>query len=176
MLDPVLAPGDAGAGAVVVQGLHVLGPVDGLQAGLRALRHQVARDLGLAVDHHLLAGQGLDVDAQPRGPVGHLEARVRQALLAQPGVDAGLGQQVHGGLRQHAGADAAEHVFGAALLDDDVGDTVPVQQGAEQQAGRAGADDGHLGAHGVGPFFEETGKAECCAAGPAPACTQGAKS
>ena len=75
----------------------------------------------------------------------HLEAVVRQPFGAHARVDAGLGQQVHRDLLQHAGADAAEHVLGAALLDDDVVNAVLVKQRAEQQTRRTGTDDGHLG-------------------------------
>ena len=49
-------------------------------------------------------------------------------------------------LLEHAGADAAEHVFGAAPLEDHVVDAGLVQQRAEQQARGAGADDRDLGA------------------------------
>ena len=56
-----------------------------------------------------------------------------------------LVEQVDRDLLEHAGADAAEHVVGAALLEDDVVDAGLGQQGAEQQAGRAGADDRDLG-------------------------------
>ncbi len=62
--------------------------------------------------------------------------------------DAGLVQQVDGDLLQHAGANAAEHVLGGLALEDDGVDAGLVQQLAEQQAGRAGADDGDLGSHG----------------------------
>ena len=50
-------------------------------------------------------------------------------------------------LLEHAGADAAEHVVGAALLDDDGVDAGLVQQRAEQQARGPGADDRDLGSH-----------------------------
>ena len=63
-------------------------------------------------------------------------------------IRAGVLEQVDRDLLEHAGADAAEHVVGAALLDDQRIDAGLVQQRAEQQAGRAGADDDDLGAHG----------------------------
>ena len=127
---------------------HVVGVVDGAAAGRGAVVHQVARDLGLAVDHHPLAGQRVQVDAVAAAVEAQVEAVVRQAFGVQPRADAGFVQQVHRHLLQHAGADAAEHVVGAALLDDDVVDAGLVQQRAEQQARGAGADDGNLGAHG----------------------------
>ena len=103
------------------------------------------RDLGLAVDHDAPAGQAEQVDAVALAAEAHLEAVVRQPFGTQARIGAGLGQQVHGDLLQHAGADAAQHVVGAALLDDDVVDAVLVQQRAEQQPRGAGADDGDLG-------------------------------
>ena len=48
---------------------------------------------------------------------------------------------------QHACADAAEHVAGAALLNDDGINTRLVQQCAEQQARGACTNDGNLGSH-----------------------------
>jgi hypothetical protein len=116
-----------------------------------ALVRQVVRDLGLAVDHGALAGQPEQVDAMALAAKAHLEVVVRQAFGAQARVGAGLGQQVHRDLLQHAGADAAEHVLGAALLDDDVGNAVLVQQHAQQQPGGAGADDRNLGLHDEPP-------------------------
>ena len=150
LLGAAVAVAQMRAVAVEAVRLHVLGLVDGGAAGLAAVVHEVARDLGLAVDHDLLAGQRVQVDAQPALAEGHLEAVVRQALRVQPRGHAGFAQQVHRHLLQHAGADAAEHVLGAALLEHDVVDAGAVQQRTEQQAGRAGADDGDLGAHVVG--------------------------
>ena len=59
-------------------------------------------------------------------------------------------------LLEHAGADAAEHVVGAALLEDDGVDAGLVQQRAEQQPGRAGADDRDLDFHAC-PFTAAVG-------------------
>ena len=62
--------------------------------------------------------------------------------------DAGLVEQIDRDLLDHAGADAAEHVVAGVPLEDDVVDAGLVQQLAEQQAGRTGADDGDLRPHG----------------------------
>jgi len=90
----------------------------------------------------------MQVDAVAFALEQQLDAVVRQALGVGAGTHAGFFQQVHGDLFEHAGADAAEHVVGTALLDDDGVEAGGVQQLAEQQAGRAGADDGNLGTHG----------------------------
>ena len=66
------------------------------------------------------------------------------------GADAGFVEQVDRDLFDDAGADAAEHVLAGLPLQDDVVDAVLVQQLAEQQARRPGADDGDLGAQDLG--------------------------
>ncbi|MCY1556863.1 hypothetical protein D9M68_936600 [compost metagenome] len=80
-----------------------------------------------------------------------LDAVVHRAFGLHALAHAGLGQQVHRDLLQDAGADAAQHIVAALALDDDVVDAGLVQQLAEQQAGRAGADDGDLGSHVLSP-------------------------
>jgi hypothetical protein len=55
--------------------------------------------------------------------------------------------KIHRDLFDDAGADAAEHVFAGLPLQDDVVDAVFVEELAEQQSRRAGADDGDLGSH-----------------------------
>jgi hypothetical protein len=76
------------------------------------------------------------VDAVALALEQQLKAIVRQAFGMGAGAHARLVQQVHGDLLQHACADTAEHVAGAALLDDDGINTRLVQQCAEQQARR----------------------------------------
>ncbi len=97
----------------------------------------------------MAAGERLEVDAVQRAAERQLGAVVAQALGVHALAHAGAFQQVHRRLLEDAGADAAEHVVGAALLDDHGGDAGSVQQRAQQEAGRAGADDGDLGAHDV---------------------------
>ena len=89
----------------------------------------------------------MHVDAVALALEQQLKAVVRQAFGMGAGAHARLVQQVHGDLLQHACADAAQHVAGAALLDDDGVDTRLVQQCAEQQARRACTNDGNLGSH-----------------------------
>ena len=128
---------------------HVLGPVDGNGAARRARRHQVPGDLGLAVDDHVLAaGEAVQVDALAAAGPADLDARVHQPLGVQARADAGFVEHRDRALLQDAGADAAEHVLGRALLEDDVVDAGALQQLTEQQPGGARADDGDLGAHG----------------------------
>ena len=74
-----------------------------------------------------------------------LEAAARQAFGMHARTDAHLVEQVDGGLLQHAGADAAEHVVAGLALEDHRVDAGLVQQLSEQQAGRAGANDDDVG-------------------------------
>ena len=97
----------------------------------------------------MAAGEPVEVDAVQRAAEGQFGAVVAQALGVHAGAHAGALQQVDRGLLQDAGADATQHVVGAALLDDDGVDAGTVQQRAQQQSGRTGADDGDLGSHGV---------------------------
>ena len=93
-----------GAVAIEAHGLHVAGLVDRGQALGGAHFHQVARDLGLAVDHDALAaGQAVQVDAVALAAEQQLDAVVRQAFCAHAGVGTGLLQQVHRDLFEHAG-------------------------------------------------------------------------
>ena len=79
--------------------------------------------------------------------VAELDALVDGALAVHPLSDAGLAQGVHGSLLEHAGAHALLDVLAVARLQHDGLDPVQVQQVGEQQAGRAGADDGDLGVY-----------------------------
>jgi hypothetical protein len=62
-----------------------------------------------------------------------LDAVVGQAFLVHALVGTRLLEQIHRHLLQHAGADAAQHIVGAALLDDDVVDARLVEQLPQQQ-------------------------------------------
>ena len=49
----------------------------------------------------------------------------------------------------HASTYTTQHVLAAPLLNYDVGNAVPVEELAEEQAGRAGINDRYLGPHAV---------------------------
>jgi hypothetical protein len=140
----------------VVQG-HVSGLIHRGQAGGLARLHQVAGQLGLAVGrHHLAAGQAVHVDGVAYPAEHQLDAVVHRAPVVHARAHAGLVQQVHRDLLQDAGADAAQHIVATLALQDHVVDAGLVQQLAEQQAGRACADDGDLGSgggHGASPLY-----------------------
>lgn len=65
----------------------------------------------------------------------------------QPVGNAGALQQFDRFLLQHAGADAAEDIVGAAALEDDRFDAVVFEQATKQQAGGTGTDDDDLRAY-----------------------------
>ena len=124
----VLEVAHAGLRAVKSLDYHLIGVVHGGLARHTAGVHQVARDLRLSIDHHPLAGQPQQVDAVALAAETQLDAVVRQTLLLHPARHAGLLQQVDRGLFEYAGANAAQHVIGAALLDHDVGDAAAAEQ------------------------------------------------
>ena len=151
----LMLEGQVRALALELVQLHLAGVVQGDGAAGLACLHQVASDFGLAVDHHALAsGQPLEVDALAAAIEGQLETIVRQAFAIHARGHAGLAQQVDHTLFEHAGADAAEHVVGTLAFEDDVVDAGVVQQLAEQQAGRASADDGDLSVHYCSPVSD----------------------
>ncbi len=127
---------------------HVRGLVDRSAAAGVARLHQVARDLGLAVDRDVAAGEAADVDAVPVSVELQLDPVVRQTFRVEAGRDPGALQQRHGALFEHAGADAGQHVVSAALLDHDGVDAPAVEQATEQQPRGARTDDGDLRPHG----------------------------
>jgi hypothetical protein len=77
------------------------------------------------------------------------DAVMHQPFLMQPAGNAGALQQFDRVLLQHAGADAAEDVIGAAAFEDDGFDAVVFEQATKQQAGGTGTDDDDLRAYFV---------------------------
>ena len=65
-----------------------------------------------------------------------------------PGAEPGGAQQVDAGALQDPGPDPRRDVLLGARLDDDRLDPVLREQVGEQQAGRAGPDDGNVSPHG----------------------------
>ena len=72
---------------------------------------------------------------------GEFDPVMDQPLAVGAGSDADLIEQRHRALFEQAGADAAEHVVGRLAFQDDVVDSVAVQQLSQQQARWPGADD-----------------------------------
>src|SRR5262245_1229859 len=80
---------------------------------------QVLHDLVLPVHRNAPARQRRHVDPAPLSTHVDVDAVVRQAFTLQPLANAALDQEVDGTLLQHPGTDAVDHVFLAAVFDND---------------------------------------------------------
>ena len=125
--DAVLDVADAGMVGVEIERLDVGGLIDRGEAGGLAGVHQVERHLGLAVDHHGLAGRPMHVDAMPRAAEREFHPMMHQPLAMGARAGADLVEQRHGAFLEQAGADAAEHIFAGLALKNDVVDAVEMK-------------------------------------------------
>ena len=83
----------------------------------------------------------MHVDAVPRAAKGQFDAMVNQALAVRARAGADLVEQRHRAFFKQARTDAAEHVIRRLPFQDDVVDSVSVQQLPEQQSRRPRTDD-----------------------------------
>jgi hypothetical protein len=72
---------------------------------------------------------------------------VHEAVLVHARADARLVEQVHRDLFDDAGAHPTENVFAGLSLENDVIDAVLVEELAEQESRRTGANNGDLRSH-----------------------------
>ena len=91
-----------------------------------------------------MADQRLEVDPVQGAVEQELRAFMRQAFPPHARPEAGLLQHIDDVVLQDAGADAVLDVGAGPRLDHDAVDAGEVQEMAEQQPGRAGADDRDL--------------------------------
>src|SRR5688572_17187902 len=140
----VLEVADRGMRAVIGLGLHVQRLVVRYAANGRARLHQVARHLGLAINHDALADQIMEIDAMAPAANAEFDAVMDQAFAMHAGAAARFIDQSHRALFKHPGTYAAQHMLAGMAFQDDIVDTGLQQQLAEQQAGGACADDCHL--------------------------------
>jgi hypothetical protein len=140
----ILAESQIGRVALYVMQRNICCLINDLQPALRCRIHQIARDLGLAIDGDMLAGQFICADPNQPLAIGNAKAVFEQAFLVQPFIDIQPVQQVSGGPLQHACADAAQYVVGACPLHDNAVDALSAQQMAEQQSRRTCTDYGDL--------------------------------
>src|SRR3546814_14179144 len=103
----------------------ICGLVDGRRAAGGAALHQVAGDLGLAVDDDAPADQGMEVAAEAFAGESPLDAVMGEALGMHAGADAALAEQVSSALLDHAGADGADDIVAASDPTVDAGRAVP---------------------------------------------------
>src|SRR6185437_4849224 len=128
---------------------HVVDLIEGLPARRRPGRHQVARDLGLAVNANAAADQRSKVHPMTGPAEGELDPLVHETFAAHPLARARGIEQLSRALLDDSGTDAAEDVLGTAPLEQDVRDPLLREQLPEQKPGGTGADDRDLGAHGL---------------------------
>jgi hypothetical protein len=76
------------------------------------------------------------------------DAALFEALAAKTFADTELMHELHGVVFKKAGADTLFYVWASVEFQDDGLNAEPPQQQREKKTGRAGADDGDLGAHG----------------------------
>ena len=111
----------------------IVGLIDRGQVGALARVHQIAGQLRLTVDSHILATrQAVHVDAAPTAAPEHLEATVDHTLSVQARADARLIQEVDADLFENAGPDPTEDVFAGLALQNYRVDSRPGQQLAEK--------------------------------------------
>src|SRR5215831_11701047 len=76
-----------------------------------------------------------------------LHALMDETIGMHAPADTGFIQQIHRDLFDNAGAHAAEYVVGGLPLQDDIVDASTLQELAEEQPGRTGADNDDLSSH-----------------------------
>ena len=111
---------------------------------LEAKADEVLDDLGLAVDHDRPpAGEVAERDPVALARELQLDAVVDEALALEALSGARLDQEVDDALLEHARAHAFD-VLAAPVFEDHRVDALEVQEVAEREPRRAGADDAHL--------------------------------
>ena len=123
---------------------YVLGLEDDIKPAIGRRVDQVARHLGLAIDHDMPAGEPGDVDTDKLLASGEIEAFLLQSDSVQPGIDAQFVKQIGRDRLQHTGADPAFDVDPALSLDDDAVYSRGAQKMSEQQSCGTASDDRDL--------------------------------
>ncbi len=106
---------------------------------------QVLDDLRLAVDDDALPGQLVEGDSLSLTRGLELDARVDEPFASQPLPHAGVLEQLRDVVLEDARPDPGLDVLPAAVLEDHGLDPRAVQQPAEREPRRTGADDPDLG-------------------------------
>jgi hypothetical protein len=84
---------------------HSVRLIDGRRACDGACIHQVARDLGLAIDSDGLAGQGAEINALAAAAEADLDTVMDQTLAVEAGAHAGAVEEIDETRLDHAGTD-----------------------------------------------------------------------
>src|SRR5205085_4321022 len=113
-------------------------------SALEPCRDQILDDLRLPVDDDRAAGQLAQRDVVALAVELQVDAAVDDPLAVEPVGQADFAQQLHVPLLDHARAYPVLAVLATAALEDHGLDACTLEQPAERQPGRAGADDAHL--------------------------------
>jgi hypothetical protein len=104
-------------------------------------------DFGLPIDSDDLAGKLMKIDALPLSVKLDLQTLMHQTFAMEACADAGTVEEIDGTSLDQTGTNSAQYMFTGPALEDHIVDTVIVQQLAQQQPRRAGADDCDLRTH-----------------------------
>lgn len=138
---------------IQIQYLDALGLIDDGAAGGFPGIHQILGHFGLAIDHDAGAGMFLEIDAVAIFAETNFEAVMDQAFLIHALGAARGAQHVDHALFQHPGADAPQHIFGAAPFQDHAVDALKMKKLAQEEPRRPGPDDSDLCPHDLIPWL-----------------------
>ncbi len=128
----VLVEGDKGFSGFHAVGYDVAGFIDRLCTGVPTSGHQIAGDLGLAIDRYgFAARQRLQIDVYPAPIEGQFEACMHQPFGVHALTHSSLTQQLYHALFEDTGADASEHIVRGLAFEDQGVDAGVMQQLAE---------------------------------------------
>ena len=126
---------------------HVVGLEADLAPGGEARGYQILHDLVLSVHRdRAAAGELGEREAMAFAVELQVNAMVDESFAVHPLSDAHGTKEIHGAVLEHACALPSLDVRPVAVLDDDRVDAGTMEQVAEREPGRSGADDGDLGA------------------------------
>jgi hypothetical protein len=109
-------------GSLTVMSLHLdnFRVIDGSQTALGSSLHQIASDLGLTINYHRSSCQILQSQSVSLTIQTDLNALVNQPFGPKPPLDPQYFHQTNRTLFENARPDATQHVFRAAMLQDNV--------------------------------------------------------
>lgn len=149
---PILLEGDKWMIALKTGGRDIHRVIDRHAAVALAPFDQIARQLGLTIDHHPLAtGEIEEIDAMLAAIEGKGKTIMWQPLAMQALSHTGAVHKANRPFFEDTGADTGEDMVLANAIDDDVVDAGIGEKLTEQQARRARSDDDDLGSHAFLP-------------------------
>jgi hypothetical protein len=137
--------------AIEIEQPHVAGFVDGRGARSGAGVHQVVGHLGLPVDHHMTVDEAGEVEAVRVTVKTQFHAVVDEAFPVHAFAHADRIEQFDRALFENPGTNSAQHVFGAAPLQNDGVHAGALENASEHQTSRSCADNGNLSSQSILP-------------------------